>query len=90
MVFRGVPVALPPEIPEQEAFFYLEQQYESLRQELGEVARIELLLEGDDVSVKGYSKDPIRRIRRITGYLSEQENFNHAKRCELQDRVIHS
>ena len=32
----------------------------------------------------------IRRIRRITGYFSEVNNFNTAKRAELDDRVKHS
>ena len=34
------------------------------------------------------SKD-IKRIRRITGYLSDVTNFNSAKRAELKDRVVH-
>lgn len=31
----------------------------------------------------------IRRIRRITGYLSTVERFNDAKQAELKDRVTH-
>lgn len=31
-----------------------------------------------------------QRIRRITGYLSEEKNFNDGKRAELKDRVKHS
>lgn len=31
----------------------------------------------------------IRRIRRITGYLSTEDRFNDAKRAELHDRVKH-
>lgn len=31
----------------------------------------------------------IRRIRRITGYLSTVDRFNDAKRCELEKRVKH-
>ncbi|HEY8464514.1 MAG TPA: anaerobic ribonucleoside-triphosphate reductase, partial [Bacillota bacterium] len=31
----------------------------------------------------------IRRIRRITGYLSTVDRFNDAKRVELNDRVKH-
>jgi len=90
MVYQGVSVALPPEITEQEAILYLDQQYGGLKQELGEIAHIEIRLDGDEVSLKGFSKDPIRRIRRITGYLSEETNFNHAKQCELHDRVVHA
>ncbi|WP_019879065.1 anaerobic ribonucleoside-triphosphate reductase [Succinispira mobilis] len=35
------------------------------------------------------SDDHVRRVRRITGYLSTINNFNDAKRCELHDRVNH-
>jgi ribonucleoside-triphosphate reductase len=31
----------------------------------------------------------IRRIRRITGYLSTVDRFNDAKQAELRDRVKH-
>lgn len=31
----------------------------------------------------------ISRIRRITGYLSEEDNFNYAKKCEKDHRVKH-
>ena len=32
----------------------------------------------------------IRRVRRITGYLSTVDRFNDAKKSELRDRVVHS
>ena len=31
----------------------------------------------------------VRRIRRITGYLSTEERFNSAKQAELRDRKPH-
>lgn len=31
----------------------------------------------------------VSRIRRITGYLAEEENFNYAKKCEKDHRVKH-
>ncbi|MCW2277753.1 anaerobic ribonucleoside-triphosphate reductase [Heliophilum fasciatum] len=37
--------------------------------------------------VKG--ETPIERIRRITGYLSKVDNFNGAKKAELEHRVAH-
>lgn len=42
----------------------------------------------DDCPVCGSSD--IRRIRRITGYLSTVDRFNDAKRAELKDRRAHS
>lgn len=34
--------------------------------------------------------DNIRRIRRITGYLSEEAKFNDSKKAELRDRLTHN
>lgn len=31
-----------------------------------------------------------RRVRRITGYLSDESSFNNAKQAELHDRVSHA
>lgn len=31
----------------------------------------------------------IKRVRRITGYLSNVENFNDAKKAECRDRLVH-
>lgn len=89
MIYKGVPVVLPQEVGEDEAKIYLEGQFQSLCDELGDLAKIEVLVDGDEVALKGYKKDHIRRVRRITGYLSDQENFNSAKRSELADRSIH-
>lgn len=35
------------------------------------------------------SSTSIRRIRRITGYLSSLDNFNNAKKAEVRDRIKH-
>jgi len=32
----------------------------------------------------------IRRVRRITGYLSTVDRFNDSKVCELNDRMAHN
>ena len=36
------------------------------------------------------SPSSIARTRRITGYLSDQGNWNGAKKAELKDRKIHT
>lgn len=43
----------------------------------------------DEVEVTSKPKSDIRRLRRITGYLSEVDNFNMAKRDEEKDRYKH-
>lgn len=54
------------------------------------LAEIELSLADDEIIVKSYAASPIRRIRRITGYLSEEHNFNNAKQAELSERISHA
>lgn len=54
-----------------------------------ELARVEMTVEGDFVIVKGVERSPVRRVRRITGYLSNMENFNDGKKAELAERYKH-
>lgn len=63
-----------------------EENFLKNKQVLGE---IELIDEGDEIVVKSYPTSPIKRIRRITGYLSEEHNFNSSKQKELNDRKKH-
>lgn len=54
------------------------------------IARIELTPIGaEELDVKVVEKSPIKRVRRITGYLSKMENFNEAKQDELSQRLPH-
>lgn len=50
--------------------------------------QITLTPEGE-LEIKATEKSPIRRIRRITGYLSTEDRFGDAKRQELWDRRDH-
>lgn len=43
----------------------------------------EIVIEGDLRAEPGQ----IKRVRRITGYLSDQGNFNDGKKAELRDRI---
>lgn len=77
-----VKVIFPPEISLQEAKFYLAGISKT------NLVELELALDGDYVVIKP-KYNTISRIRRITGYLSEVNNFNHAKKSEEHDRVKH-
>ena len=70
-------------IVDEESAYWAEQ-----KKELGEV-HIRRDAENADLVVTSYPISPITRIRRITGYLSNQNNFNAAKRAELADREKH-
>lgn len=45
--------------------------------------------EDGGVSYQVIGRSPIDRIRRITGYLSKDTNFNDAKLAELRNRKKH-
>ena len=63
--------------------------WQSQDKEVGEV-RISKDTENDTkVVIASLPKQKIKRVRRITGYLSAVENFNDAKRAELNDRAVH-
>ncbi|AQS59996.1 anaerobic ribonucleoside-triphosphate reductase [Desulforamulus ferrireducens] len=55
-----------------------------------EIATIEILeVSAEELEVRTRAKSNIRRVRRITGYLSTVDRFNDAKQEELRDRVVH-
>ncbi|WP_373325642.1 anaerobic ribonucleoside-triphosphate reductase [Sporomusa paucivorans] len=53
------------------------------------LGKMELSLDGDEIIVRAIEKSKIRRIRRITGYLSTEDRFNPSKQAELKDRKSH-
>lgn len=54
-----------------------------------ELGRLRIDIEGEDLVIYSAPKTNIRRTRRITGYLSNVDNFNDAKRAEMEARVTH-
>lgn len=78
-------------LTEKETEEIMIQEMEHWQKQGKEVCRIEIHLgdsEGEFV-VKSYPKQEIRRVRRITGYLSDVKNFNDAKKAEMSGRVSH-
>ncbi|MCM0759961.1 hypothetical protein M7775_15490 [Sporomusa sphaeroides DSM 2875] len=51
-----------------------------------ELWKVELTSDGEFINVKAHERSPIKRIRRITGYLSTEDRFNPSKQAELADR----
>ena len=77
-----VKLVFPPEISLQEAKAYLAGV------DRANLIELELELDGDFVITKP-KHNTIKRVRRITGYLSDVNNFNPAKKSEEHDRVKH-
>ena len=88
-IINGISVQMPESMAKEEAAHYVVDELVLWRANGKEINHIELSLDGNEVIVKAYEKSPIKRVRRITGYLSTTENFNDAKRSELHDRVTH-
>ena len=79
---NNIKLILPKDMDLQEAEKYISM----VKQE--NLVELEIRLDGAEVVL--YPKyDTIKRIRRITGYLSELPNFNDSKKAEEQDRVKH-
>lgn len=90
MQIRGITVIADPGLHKEEIELLVAQELEEWGAQSKEIATITLELDGDEVVIHAVEKSPIRRVRRITGYLSNIENFNPAKKAECQDRYAHA
>lgn len=90
MQIQGVTVIADENLTQKEIELLVDQEIAEWEKQGKKIAKIELVIDGDEVIVKADEKSNIRRVRRITGYLSNIENFNDAKRAECMDRVVHS
>jgi hypothetical protein len=90
MLIKGVPVVADQGLAEEEVLAIVEEEIRLWQKSNKALGSIELTLDGGNVVIAASEKSPIRRVRRITGYLSDLENFNGAKRSECESREIHS
>jgi anaerobic ribonucleoside-triphosphate reductase activating protein len=90
MLVNGVTVFADHSLDQEEIIAIVEEEIKSWNKKGKALSTVELMVEGDDVVVKAQEKSPIRRLRRITGYLSNLEKFNDAKRSECLVREVHS
>jgi len=88
-LINGVRVSCVEDIPELEAMEYANDEIRLWAEKGKEISSIFITLDGYMIVIDAKERSPIRRIRRITGYLSEVTNFNDGKRNELADRRNH-
>lgn len=79
---NNIKLVLPKDMGLQEAEKYISM----VNQE--NLVELEIRLDGAEV-VLCPKYNTIKRIRRITGYLSELQNFNDGKKAEEKDRIKH-
>jgi Oxygen-sensitive ribonucleoside-triphosphate reductase len=88
-IIDDIKITYDDAIEQVELRAYIDQE-KDIYQEKGKVlGSMEVAIDGDEVEIKSNEKSPIQRVRRITGYLSNANNFNDAKRAELKARVAH-
>ncbi len=87
--FDGIPVLCPEGLTDEEfqAVCAVEVKLWAARQRA--ISSIDISIDGDELVVFTREKSPIKRVRRITGYLSVLDSFNDAKQVEAADRVSH-
>jgi len=89
-IINSVKVTADDGISREEAVHYVEEELSLWKERRKTLGRVEIkLLEDGEVEIKSFEKSSIKRVRRITGYLSTVDRFNDAKRAELADRVTH-
>lgn len=90
MIIDGISVTAEMGVTEEEIQQILIEEKANYATQGKTLASVNISIDGEELIIKAKEKSPIKRIRRITGYLSEQNNFNAGKQAELADRVIHN
>jgi hypothetical protein len=89
MLVDGIQVVADPALTTEEIAYFVAEEKRLWNINNKKLGLVELGLDGEEIVVKATEKSPIRRIRRITGYLSSIDNFNDAKLAECGDRTKH-
>ena len=90
MLIDGVNVIADPVLTPEDIQYFVAEEKRLWKDKNKQLGHLELGLDGEEVILKATEKSPIRRVRRITGYLSSIDNFNDAKAAECRSRVTHS
>lgn len=90
MSASSVKITADPALAAEEVTAVVNEEIRLWQERGKQLGAVSLTLAGDEIVVQASEKSPIRRVRRITGYLSTLEQFNGAKRSECGDRIEHS
>lgn len=90
MIYKDVLIFADENLTNQEIEFLVDSEVAEWAKQGKKMASMTLELDGDEVIIKAVEKSDIKRVRRITGYLSNIDNFNEAKKAECHDRYIHA
>lgn len=90
MIINGITVEADASLTTEEVKLLVAEEQEYWRNRSKSIAHVEIVREGDEIVINAQERSPIRRVRRITGYLSNIDNFNDAKKQECEKRYIHA
>jgi|GEM_PF-1443639 len=92
MNINGVNIIAPSDMHTEEVKYYIDYILDKHKKDSSTITDIEIKLteDGKDVDLF-YTVKPVKfdRIRRVTGYLGNIDNFNNAKQSEIKERVKH-
>ena len=88
-IVDGLPVTAPNSIGIDEVKTIIAEERLQWQATGKEPGRCDIYIDGEYVCIKTVEKSPVRRVRRICGYLTQMENFNDAKKAELKARRAH-
>ncbi|MGL5514677.1 MAG: hypothetical protein ACRDBM_15790, partial [Sporomusa sp.] len=89
MIVQGVKVVAEQGITAEEIQAIVDEELQLWNNKGKTLAQVQLSIEDQEIVVKAIERSPIKRVRRITGYLSTEDRFNNAKQSELFDRRAH-
>jgi anaerobic ribonucleoside-triphosphate reductase activating protein len=89
MFVDGIKVIADPKLTNEEIAHFVTEEKRLWDAQHKKIGLLELGVDGEEVVVKTTERSPIRRVRRITGYLSSIDNFNDAKVAECHARTKH-
>jgi Oxygen-sensitive ribonucleoside-triphosphate reductase len=89
IIVDGIKITADEGITSDEIEDTVQHEKNLWRADGNQIATIELKLDGDKIVLAAIEKSPVKRVRSITGYLSNIESFNDAKQAECRDRVSH-
>ena len=89
MIIDGVTIQADCSIPEEDVLQILAEERVNYLARNKVLGRLELTVDNGEIVIHGYSKEPIVRYRRITGYCVKTTSMNQAKQAEIANRVAH-
>lgn len=84
-----IDITYDDDITMEELAEYITQEKQIWEAKGKTLGSIKVKLLGDEVEIESHAVSHIKRVRRITGYLSTTDKFNDAKLAELKNRYRH-